>query len=172
MTHMPAFDALIGNRRSRRTHGESGAALVELAIVLPLLALILVGTIDFGRVFRTAMIVTAAARAGAQWGSQGVVNFTNTAGMSNAALAVLTANGVVASGSDPAPQASAACWCADTSASPVGGATVACGSVCASPNHIVAYVTVTVTRTFSMINPFPGLPNTVTITRGATARAQ
>ena len=34
---------------NRRGRGEAGAALVELAVTLPLLAVILIGTIDFGR---------------------------------------------------------------------------------------------------------------------------
>jgi Flp pilus assembly protein TadG len=44
-----------------------GQALVELAIVLPILVLLLVIAIDFGRVFQTVVGVTNAAREGAVW---------------------------------------------------------------------------------------------------------
>lgn len=61
MTTTPRNHTTVAGHRSER-----GAALVELAVALPLLLVIMVGTIDFGRAFRTAMIVTNAARAGAQ----------------------------------------------------------------------------------------------------------
>jgi Flp pilus assembly protein TadG len=152
--------------RTRRRN-ERGAALVELAVALPLLAVILVGTIDFGRAFRTAMIVTNAARAGALYGSHSVPNAGDTAGMQAAATAVLTSNGLTAG---TAPSAVRTCYCANTAGT--FGSAVACNTTCASGQHIVATVTVTATRTFSMSAPFPGLPATVTITRGATARVQ
>lgn len=43
-----------------------GQALVEMALVLPLLLLILFGTIEFGRVLNQYLVVTAAAREGAR----------------------------------------------------------------------------------------------------------
>ena len=150
-----------------RRRAERGAALVELAIALPLLAVMLVGTIDFGRAFRTAMVVTNAARAGAQFGSQTVANSGSPTGMIAAADAVLTANGL---GSSPPTTAQRACFCATAAA--VFSGSVACTTTCPSGQHLVVSVTVTASRTFSMVGPFPGLPNGVTITRGATARAQ
>ena len=48
-------------RRNRR-----GQALVELAVALPVLLLVLMGIIDFGRVFHSHLTVTTAARAGAR----------------------------------------------------------------------------------------------------------
>lgn len=141
---------------------------MELAIALPLLAVILVGTIDFSRAFRTAMIVTNAARAGAQYGSQTAAASGDTAGMQAAALAVLTANGL---SSGPAVTAAQTCYCAST-AGAFGGAVSCASTTCGTGQHLVVTVTVTAQRTFSMVNPFPGLPSSVTITRGATARAQ
>jgi Flp pilus assembly protein TadG len=43
-----------------------GQALVEMALVLPVLLLILAGTIEFGRVLNQYLVVTAAAREGAR----------------------------------------------------------------------------------------------------------
>lgn len=161
MTTTPRNHSTFARRRSER-----GAALVELAVALPLLLVIMVGTIDFGRAFRTAMIVTNAARAGAQLGSQNSVNATNTTGMVAAANAVLTANGL---GASPAPTASTLCQCATNSGVFTNAAN--CSDPCTG-GHLVVSVTVTATRTFSLIQPFPGIPSSVTITRSATARAQ
>jgi Flp pilus assembly protein TadG len=45
---------------------ERGAAAVELAILLPVLILILLGTMEFGRAFNAQTSLTAAAREGAR----------------------------------------------------------------------------------------------------------
>lgn len=51
------------------SRGRRGAAAVEFAVVLPLLVLLLLGGADFGRCFYSAMAVTNAARAGAEYGA-------------------------------------------------------------------------------------------------------
>ncbi|MBE7159246.1 MAG: pilus assembly protein, partial [Rhodospirillales bacterium] len=56
--------------------------MVELALLLPLLLLLLVGAVDLGRAFYVAIEVSSAASAGAVYGTQ---NPTDTAGMQNAA---------------------------------------------------------------------------------------
>lgn len=51
-----------------RLRQERGAELIEMALVLPLLMLILLGMIDFGFMFREMNVVTNAAREGARAG--------------------------------------------------------------------------------------------------------
>lgn len=46
----------------KRSRNETGAAAVEFALVVPVLLLLLLGIIEFGRVFNAQMQVTAAAR--------------------------------------------------------------------------------------------------------------
>lgn len=46
---------------------ERGAAAVEMAIILPLLLLILIGIIEFGRVLNVQVSLTQAAREGARY---------------------------------------------------------------------------------------------------------
>lgn len=46
--------------------GERGAALIELAMTLPLLLLVSVGIFEFGRCYQTWQVVTNAAREGAR----------------------------------------------------------------------------------------------------------
>jgi hypothetical protein len=52
--------------RRLRGRTDRGAAAVELALVLPLLLLILFGTIDFGRLLYTKVELSSAAREGAR----------------------------------------------------------------------------------------------------------
>ncbi|MFZ5898721.1 MAG: TadE/TadG family type IV pilus assembly protein [Bacillota bacterium] len=51
--------------------GETGQSLVEFALILPLLILLLFGTIEFGRVFSSSLVLTNAAREGARLGAVG-----------------------------------------------------------------------------------------------------
>ena len=48
---------------------EQGQSLVELAIMMPILMIILLGIIDFGRVFYAYVTITNASREGARYGS-------------------------------------------------------------------------------------------------------
>ncbi len=43
-----------------------GQALVEMALVLPLLLLLLLGLVEFGRIFNAHLVLTAASREGAR----------------------------------------------------------------------------------------------------------
>jgi len=53
-------------RLRRMWPDERGQSLVELALVLPLLLLLVVGIIDFGRAYNNYIIITNAAREGAR----------------------------------------------------------------------------------------------------------
>jgi len=46
-----------------------GQSLIELALILPVLMFILVGIVDFGRVFNAYIIITNVAREGARYGA-------------------------------------------------------------------------------------------------------
>ncbi|MGM0929965.1 MAG: TadE/TadG family type IV pilus assembly protein [Actinomycetota bacterium] len=50
----------------KRMTSERGAAAVEFALVLPVLLLLLLGIVEFGRVYNAQMQLTAAARDGAR----------------------------------------------------------------------------------------------------------
>jgi Flp pilus assembly protein TadG len=53
--------------RARRACGQRGTALVEFAVILPLLALVAFGTVDLGRAYATVNQVKNAAREGAAY---------------------------------------------------------------------------------------------------------
>lgn len=50
-------------RRSRRLEGDRGLAMVEMAIVAPLLALLIGGIVEYGTLWRDAQTVTSSSRA-------------------------------------------------------------------------------------------------------------
>src|SRR2546427_12139781 len=69
-----------------RWNAERGSAIIEMTLLMPFILLLLMGTIDFSRIFYTARAVSHAARAGAQYGAYSNVNSQDTAGMRQAAL--------------------------------------------------------------------------------------
>jgi hypothetical protein len=77
----------ISGRRpsSIRAGRQRGSAILELAIAVPLLALILAGTMEFGRAFYAAAEVANAARAGVQFAAVNPANASNYTGMQQAA---------------------------------------------------------------------------------------
>jgi Flp pilus assembly protein TadG len=58
-----------------------GGALLELAVVFPVLLLLLIGVVDYGRMYFTSVAVANAARAGAEWGAFSPTNSVNDSGM-------------------------------------------------------------------------------------------
>lgn len=149
---------------------DSGSALVELAVALPLLVLILAATIDFSRVFHIAIALTDAARAGAQYGAASAGNSQNTATMQSTAQAATNVTGISAA-------ASRICRCATDSGSfsdtsgTLNDCTTAEATACPS-GHRVTMVSVTTTKTFTTFftSILPGIANSITLTRSATLR--
>ena len=56
-------------RLRRLFQADDGAAVVEFALVMPILALIIFGIIDFGRAFYTVNNIISAVREGARYGA-------------------------------------------------------------------------------------------------------
>ena len=70
----------MNHRKPRR-----GAAMLELVLLIGILLLILFGTIDFSRLFYSAVTVMDAARAGVQYGMQSSAHAADMSGMETAA---------------------------------------------------------------------------------------
>jgi hypothetical protein len=134
-----------GFARERNRRGTSrGQALVELALIVPLLVLMLAIAADFGRVFTAYITVSSAAREGASFGMMSTANATNHNGIRSAALAdAPTIWGVapVVTPSNP-------------------------------PNDFQGYpvVRVTVSYTFTPILRIPPIPNSIAMTRTVEMR--
>ena len=156
-------------RLRRAVTTDSGGALVELAVALPVLILILVAAIDFSRVFYTAMALTNAARAGAQFGAHSTANSGNFTGMETTAVNSVNTTGVTA-------VATRTCQCANddgvfSATSPTVNDCVTPPSISCNERHLVITVTVTTSKTFNTIfGNVPGIQNSVNLVRTATQR--
>jgi Flp pilus assembly protein TadG len=133
---------------------EDGAALVEFAVVLPVLALLLTGIIDFGQYMYDGVLAANAARAGAAYGAQTLITAKDSTGMTNAALA----------DAQNLPNlhvtlATSTC----TGGSPAG----TCGTTGA-----VAYVEVATQGMYTPLIKYPGLPTTVYVSGSTTMRVE
>lgn len=61
-----------------RKSGDQGQALVELALILPILILFLLGTIEFGRIMGTSMLLSHASRESSRIAAVGGTNLAVT----------------------------------------------------------------------------------------------
>ena len=151
----------------RRARGQAGSAVVELALVTPLIILLLLGAMDFGRVFYKAMAVSQAVGAGARYGARSVAKSGDTAGMQSAATTA-AASDITGGESFVVDSAARSCRCY-TGTEP-GTAMGLCSSSCGGT--VRAYVSVTGHATFSTIVNYPGIPHTLALSRTATLRVQ
>ena len=138
---------------------ERGQSLVEMALVLPLLLLLVVGIIEIGRYAEMSLLVTNAARAGVQYGAQNLATAGDTTGIQNAAhneSPVVTTAGVTSS---------ILCGC---SGQTPGACPVT--SACGSSSHAVVYLKVTTTANFSPLFNYPGIPSLTTLNGSAEMR--
>lgn len=143
--------------------------MVEFALAIPILIMLLVGIIEYGRYAYFVIEIGNAAHAGAQYGSQKASTAGDVTGMKNAAIAdgqntifPLTAAAVSA-------QSVCGCW-NGTTETPSPPTAAACGT-CTTARP-VTYAQVTVTGTISPLFNYTmlGLPSSWTVTRTATIR--
>ena len=150
-------DYLRALRRSRQ-----GNAIVEMALMLPVLMAICAGVVDFSRVMFYSVQVANAAQAGAQWACQSVGNSGNTAMIST------VARDDAGLGTQMEVNSSRTCACSN-------GATVSCtasGGSCSDGK--LPKVTVSVITRFAMPTflPIPGVDGPVVINGAAAYRVQ
>ncbi|MGH9658477.1 MAG: TadE family protein [Bryobacteraceae bacterium] len=140
------------NRRMRKRGLRTGAALVEMALVVTLMLLTFFGAVDFGRVFMNAVTVFNAAGVGAAYGAHDNIAAGNFAEIKKRAKD--DANDLT----DVTATAEQQCGCPD-------GTVIACSSllIIPCPGYGVprAYVRVRVQKQFDALAPFPGVPSTM-----------
>jgi PKD repeat protein len=121
------------------THAPRGQSLVELALVLPIFAFLVVIAVDFGRLYYSYIQITNAAREAAAYGA---VTPTDTAGME--AVAFMERNTQGQRGETPVQVSQV---CRDPA-----GATIACSAAMggAGPGNTL---TVTIAEEFNFITP-------------------
>jgi Flp pilus assembly protein TadG len=147
---------------------EAGVALVEFALALPLLIMLLIGVIEFGRLAYFSIQVGNAAHAGAEYGSLNVQNGANFTGMKNAAIA--DGQNSIAAISASA-QNVCSCW-TGTAEVPNPPSSSACGAACTvAGGRQVTYAQVKVTGIIKpLFNYGPLVPSSWTVVKTATIR--
>ena len=132
-----------------------GQSIVELALVLPVLMfLVLVGA-DFGRFCYVQIAVNGAARAGAQFASQTVVNAANTNGIIRAAQ-------LDASNVPTLTATSSQCTCEPGSSVP------ACPAAYCASDAQATFVQVNTQAPFQTLVRYPGIPSSLVLAGTAT----
>jgi Flp pilus assembly protein TadG len=148
--HQPLPAGTRPRRALALTPDQRGQSIVELALVTPLLLLLLVGTIEVGRFAYYSIVVSNAARAGAQYGAQSLATAADTAGISTAAKNdAQNITGLTVTSSQ-------LCGC---SGAGLSGNCPATG--CA---HALVYVKVTAAGSFTSLFSYPGIPKTFDVT--------
>lgn len=151
MSMQEPAQATQGRRRRRSLRrffgGKRGQSLVEFGLMLPILVLLVLGSIDFGRVFFAYVSVTNGARNGADYAASHCSPTCDEDGIRNAVVAD-TSDLLNTSSSNPAVSVTTDGWM--------------------GPDH--RRVDVTVTYTFSTIFSWPGIPDSINVARTVTAR--
>lgn len=134
-----------------------GSVTVELALLVPIMAFMLVGAIDFGSYVFGKMQLQNASRAGAQYAIQAAGNIDDSAAIT---AAVQAASDLEAS---TTVTTEAFCGCADGSESTPDG-TLGCNNDCAGGEFPALSIRVTVENTFTTLFSYPGIPDTLDLT--------
>lgn len=165
-----------------RIRSSKGSALIELALTLPLLALILVGAAELGRAAYFSIELSSAARAGAAYGSQNKKTaFASTSAALIETVAANEAPDITLTWSTPPTEA---CTCETvyaSGASPTYSSStpVDCGSAaitsCSISNatetqYAITYVQVAPQATLDTMFHYPGFPTSYTLSGYAQMR--
>ena len=147
-------------RRARYDFGRRGTAMVEFALVLPMLLLLLVGVLDLGFAIYDTLQVQAAATAGAQYAAR------NT--WDSGAISAEVAGATGTPGITATPVPTQVCGCTD------GGqfSVVGCATRCPSGTAPGLYASVSAQLQYQPTLPYPGLPSPLTLTGQAYQRLQ
>lgn len=144
----------------------SGTAFVELALVLPLLACMLLGAAELARLAYATIEVTNAARAGTAYGSYNAIYAQDVAGMQ--AAATQDSSDVVSI----APPVAGPCICpASYSTVNLPSCSFPAGTTpCSSYTAETEFVAVSTTAVVDTGIHLPGLPTTYTLNGYSTMR--
>jgi len=149
---------------------QSGQSLLEVALLLPMLAALLLGVIEMGRYAYISILVANAARAGAAYGAQSLAQSVDLAGIQLAADNDFQNNGQNTTSLNVSSVTSCGCDSNGT----ISGA--ACSTItnpgagnCGS-GHWVVMVSVTASGNFRSLFNYPGIPSTLTVSSTATLR--
>lgn len=139
-----------------------GASMIEFALIVPVMLLLTIGAVDFARIFIQSQAVTSAANSGVVFGARRNVDSVNFQEMQDRALD--DTHGA------PGSTAAASMFC-DCPSNP--GVAVDCLSgSCPTYGKPRVYVRTTVTKQFETFGKYPGVPDSVDISRASFMRVQ
>lgn len=165
------FSGCVVGRRGVRARKSRGSAVLEAALLIPVMLTMLFGTMDFGRVFYAGVAVASAARAGVQFGSLKAGNSGNFTAMKAAAQNDAASQGIPAQ--SLVITAKNFCQCVgDTSAIVYNSCTITSCSAYGSAGRAPVYVEVSASYPFNTLVNWPTIPSTLTIKRTARMRVQ
>jgi Flp pilus assembly protein TadG len=133
--------------------------MVEMAAVMPFMALLLLAGTDLGRLFYASVAVVNAARAGAQYGAHSLITAADSTGMQGAAQN---------EGSNVSHLTATANQCTCMSSVSV----TACGSSYCTNNAQATFVEVDTAATFSTLITYPGIPSSIPLSGKAIMRVE
>lgn len=145
------------NSRRRLGSLERGQSLLEVAFVVPVLLLLMVGLIEIGRFAYYSILVSNAAHAGAQYGAQNLIASGDTNGIRQAAK-----NDGQVPGITMTVTPVQLCGCTSTA---LGGCPS--GGGCTNP---LVYVQVTASETVNSMFRYPGIPRNIALSSTVTMR--
>lgn len=155
---------------------QSGQALVEMALVLPILLALALGVIEVGRYAYLGILVGNAARAGAAFGAQSTAQAGQSANIQTAARNDFQNNGQQASSLNVTSTFTCGCDSAGTISPPPQGTNATCFVVnankCTAGGHWVVVVSVTASEKFSSLFNYPGIPASITVNRLSQMRVK
>lgn len=141
-------------------HNQRGEAIIEFAILAPILIFALIGLTDLGVAIYTQFEVRIAAQAGAAYAAANGLNQSGIAGAMQAATSL--------SNLDTSTASTSSCGCATTT----GIASATCGSSCSGGATAGTYVNVTAKASQSTLISYPNLPSTFQFSSTAMVRTQ
>ena len=145
----------IGTRKGV-VEDDSGQSLIELAVAAPLLFLMLLGMVEFGRMTYAAIEVSNAARAAAQYGAANGGALSDSSGMLNAAQTDALNMPSSPSMAWVSGYPTSNCYCANAKST-----SVSCTSISATTcvgSHLEGTLTVKMQVSYSPLIHWPGLP--------------
>jgi Flp pilus assembly protein TadG len=162
--------------RAKISGSQSGQALIELALIVPLLLAALLGVIEIGRYAYIGILIGNAAHAGAFYGAQGHQKSNDSTGIRNAAQYDFAAGTGSADNGNGQPNSllsvtsSTSCGCdSGGTITPAASCTTFSGSApCTGTARWVVFVSVTASGQFNSLFNYPGIPTSITISRTAT----
>jgi Flp pilus assembly protein TadG len=137
---------------------QRGNAIVEFAILAPILILLTLGTIELGRYAYFAILVSNAAQAGADYGSQDIGTAYDATGIANAIAADASPNPIASVTANPAPEALYGCY--DTTNASLAVAPTPGATPCSGTETPVPYVIVSAQGTLKPLFDLPFIKKT------------